>query len=156
MPAPNPDAQPAPAQEKTTGPAPDVAKPAAAGPKSDTPKTEVASAPKDEPPALEPVAASAAPPKPAEAAARPAPTGAKKGLYTVQLAALTSPTRKEQALAMKKKLEAGGLQPELLISKDGARVAVVVGSYPDRRTAQDACNELRTNKGFADCFVRTR
>lgn len=96
-----------------------------------------------EPPALEPVVKTAA-------------AQSQKAIYTVQLAALSSSTREQQALRLKKELESKGMQPELLVTKGGARICVVVGSYPDRKTAQDACNELRKNKEFSDCFVRTR
>jgi len=151
-------AQPGPGGNKAEGAAGSAAAESA---KAESPKTEPPKAEaKNEPAALEPVvAAAAAGPGTAgrgTAAAQASPPDGKKGLYTVQLAALTSPTRKEQALGMKKKLEADGLQPDLLISRDGARVSVVVGSYADRQSAQSACNELRKNKGFSDCFVRTR
>jgi len=153
-----PAAQPGPEAKKAEGAAGSAAVESAKAeaPKTEPPKAEV----KNEPVALEPVVAPSAAGTGAAgagtAAAQPSLPEGKKGLYTVQLAALTSATRKEQALAMKKKLEADGLQPELLISRDGARVSVVVGSYPDRQAAQSACNELRKNKGFSDCFVRTR
>ncbi|HUW62482.1 MAG TPA: SPOR domain-containing protein [Candidatus Bathyarchaeia archaeon] len=153
-----PAAQPGPDANKAEGAAgsPVAESAKAESPKPEPPKAEA----KNEPPALEPVVApSAAGPGAGgagTAAAQPISPAGKKGLYTVQLASLTSATRKKQALGMKKKLEADGLQPELLISRDGARVSVVVGSYPDRQAAQAACNELRKNKGFSDCFVRTR
>ena len=166
-PPPEPEKKPA-AQTPAAKPGPEAKKTegAAGSPKSEAPKVEPpkAQAPKAEAKnvqaALEPVVT---PPAAGTGAAGggtvAAPAKAaegKKGLYTIQLASLTSATRKEQALGMKKKLEAGGLQPELLISRDGARVSVVVGRYPDRQSAQSACNELRKNRGFADCFVRTR
>lgn len=172
-PAPGPQKKPAAvtasAPAAQPGPVATEAKSAPQPPKTESSKTEPTKAEaKNEPAALEPVVVPSAV-KPAESpaavaaaagtgtvSAQASPPDGKKGLYTVQLAALTSPTRKEQALAMKKKLEADGLQPDLLISRDGARVSVVVGSYADRQSAQSACNELRKNKGFADCFVRTR
>ena len=147
-----------------TAPAPKAGSAAVANAPDGAPKTDK---PKDaantQLAALEPLTPPAAPANvpaaataTATAAPKPVTAETKKGLYTIQLVALSSATRKEQGLAMKKKLEAEGLQPEVLMSKDGARVTVVVGSYPDRQSAQAACNELRKKNGFSGSFVRTR
>lgn len=145
-PKPKTPAQPAP----PAAPKPETAPPApVAAPKPDTPPPAeldtVAT-----PPVLEPVEPAPKPPAPAPADPE------KKGLYTVQVAVLSSSTRKQNGLDLKKKLEADGLQVELTEVKNRTQIIVLVGSYPDRQSAQAACNDLRKNKDFAGCFVRTR
>lgn len=88
--------------------------------------------------------------------ADPEPPAANQGIYTIQVAALSAPTRQQQALKLKSELEGLGLQPDILTTDDGKRLCVVVGSYQNRQEAQAACNDLRKTPRFADSFVRTR
>jgi len=148
-----PQSEPPEKKEKAPEKQRTAAKPPELNPVVDTEPAPVAEAaaakPQDAPTA-------ATEPETLEPVFKPAPDTPPKAVYTVQLAALSSSTREQQALRLKKELESQGLQPELLVTKGGARICVVVGNHPDRKAAQDACNDLRKNKGFSDCFVRTR
>ncbi len=61
------------------------------------------------------------------------------------------------AEASKKRLEANtDMKADLLPSEDGKIIRVIVGHYPDKDSAAQACAELKKRAGFADCFPRKR
>lgn len=78
----------------------------------------------------------------------------KKGKYAIQVVSF-SPTEKATAQNYQRRLkENTGIDSILSTSKDGNYLQVLVGSYPDRETAEKERQELKKRAGFGDCFVR--
>jgi len=83
------------------------------------------------------------------------PPGEKKPSprYTVQVAAIPVGNRDKAEQYLKRH---NALTPELLVSEDQKYLRVIVGDFPDRRSALEKRDELRKRKEFSDCFVRVR
>ena len=158
---------------------PDAGKPVAQGPakpKDTQPpapskKPEVAGPPKGEAtqagPQAEPRPGAATPSttqtpgetSPAASAEDPEPSAtppAAKGAYVIQVASFSSSNRAQAEDARRRLSAHANLTAELVTSEDGKYVRVIVGNYPDLKTAEKARDALRERKGFADCFVRRR
>ena len=73
--------------------------------------------------------------------------------YSVQIAAVVA-TNRQRAEEFAR--ENRGLNPELVLSEDGKFIRLLVGDFPDRKSAERRCAELRANSVFKDCFVRER
>ena len=85
-----------------------------------------------------------------------APPPAGKGAYVIQVASFSSSNRGQAEDARRRLSAHANLTAELVTSEDGKYVRVIVGNYPDLKTAEKARDALRERKGFADCFVRRR
>jgi len=172
------NAQEAPAKPAAEEARADAGKPAAQGPakpKGSQPpapskKPEVAKPPKGEgtpagpnaqakPAAATPAEAQAPAKQPAVTPAQaPKPSGppAGTGTYVIQLASFSSSNRAKAEDARRRLSAHANLTAELVTSEDGKYVRIIVGNYPDLKTAEKARDALRERKGFADCFVRRR
>ncbi|HOV72642.1 MAG TPA: SPOR domain-containing protein [Candidatus Hydrogenedentes bacterium] len=85
------------------------------------------------------------------------PATAAPGVYGIQVASFSGANRQQMAEASKKRLEANtDMKADLLPSEDGKIIRVIVGHYPDKDSAAQACAELKKRAGFADCFPRKR
>jgi len=117
--------------------------------------------------ARQPAAAEAPAESPIETvpASEPAPTSPEpefpesrpgEWAFGVQVASFAGPNREQAAQDYKLRLEASSdLKAMLMPSEDGRYLRVVVGGYPDRKTAERVCKELRKQAEFTDCFVKS-
>ncbi len=133
----------------------------------DTKKDKPAATPPSAPAKVEKPAEPSQPPSAArQAESKPATTtpardtsggeASKKGRYGVQVVAFSSGERKA-AEQYKARLEANTeLRADLVASKDGKYIRVLIGDYAEKGAAAKARDELRKRKGFADCFVQSR
>ena len=105
-------------------------------------------------PADAPAAPATPPVSPGAPATLPSGSSAVSG-FGVQVRYLSGPNHQENAKKEQAAIESStGLNVLLVASEDGKVVRVVVGSYPERETAEAVCKALRKRASFGDCFVK--
>jgi len=94
------------------------------------------------------------PVSPGAHSALPSGSSAVSG-FGVQVRYLSGPNHQENAKKEQAAIESStGLNVLLVTSEDGKVVRVIVGSYPERETAEAVCKALRKQASFGDCFVK--
>lgn len=110
------------------------------------------------PPPAQPAAPAPAPPVQQPASTGQGPGSDASGLpnYGVQLRSFGAENR-QQAEAFQRQLSTQhGINADLVASPDGKYLRAIVGSFPDRESADASRVELSKNKEFADAFVQVR
>ena len=152
---------------KPTAPASDTADAAAPGATANTPmspKTPTAPKAPDAPSRPNEVAAvtsapvvTAPAPQLAESEAVSPVLAATGGPFVIQLHSFSGPNREQAAQKAQDPLLEAGFPVELIPSADGKYVRVVIGGYPDKKTAEAARKELAARPDIPDdCWVRKR
>lgn len=102
------------------------------------------------------IAAPPTPPKAPKAPERPQAPNAitpKKPAFAIQVAAFKTHNR-AKAEQYKQRLEANSdLKVQVVLYEDNKWVRVLLGDYPDRKSAENARAQLKKRPGFADCWV---
>lgn len=81
------------------------------------------------------------------------PSAAPYAIQLIAFSAVDTAKAEEYKVRLEKNTD---LKPEVVPSKDGKWVRVLVGAYPDRASAEKARDEIGKKAEFRKCFVQAR